>query len=255
MSDSPPPGAVQLVDLWHDDSLWQWIWAAAIGVAVVVHAVAFFAMSGSPAKERPQPIAMSINMPPPPPPPERQPDPPRKKAAETPPPAPAAAPLDNPPPVDAPPPLSTLEPINLGPSTGQGVAVAVGTADGVAGAPPVSGSGPPPETNRAQAGPPPAVWDPNGYKSNAWDMMNSAKRYPRKAEVMGIEGKCMVKVMINHDGSLNTRPSITGKGTGNELLDEECIAMAERVKFPPIPAEVDAPVTYRFPVEFKLLNR
>ena len=77
----------------------------------------------------------------------------------------------------------------------------------------------------------------------------------RKAEVLGLEGKCMVKVMINHDGSLAAPPSLVGKGTGHEVLDEECLAMAARVKFNPIPKHVEAPVTYRFPVEFHLLNR
>jgi protein TonB len=110
-------------------------------------------------------------------------------------------------------------------------------------------------TNRAMSGPPQAEWDPNGYKNGAWDSMNKAKRYPRKAQVLGLEGKCVVKIMLHHDGSLAARPSIIGKGTGHDVLDEECIAMAERVKFPPIPDKVEAPVTFRFPIEFHLENR
>lgn len=258
MSDSPPPASIDLAVFWQADTSSQWFYAAAVACAVFVHALAIGGMSGTPVKEKQPPIAMSINMPPPPPPPppeKKRPEPPKKKVVQETPPAPSAAPLENAPPTPTPPPLATAEPVTLGPSTGQGVAVPVGTPDGVAGAPAVSGSGPPPETNRAQAGPPVPAWDPNGYKSGAWDMMNKAKRYPRKAEVLGIEGKCVVKVMINHDGSLNARPSIVGKGTGHDVLDEECIAMAERVKFPPIPAHIDAPVTYRFPVEFSLLNR
>lgn len=249
--------ALSSVDFWHDDSLWQVIWPAAIAVAVVVHGVFFAFASTSPAKKAPERIAMAISVPPdpapPPPPPEK------KKERVKPPPqevpvAQAAAPTDLPP-SDTPPPLSTVTPVNLGPSTGSGVAVPVGTPDGEAGAPPVSGQGPPPDSNRAQAGPVQETWDPNGYKSDAWDTMNKAKRYPRKAEVLGLEGKCMVKVMINHDGSLAAPPSLVGKGTGHEVLDEECLAMAARVKFNPIPKHVEAPVTYRFPVEFKLLNR
>jgi protein TonB len=197
----------------------------------------------------------------PPPPVKEEPPPPEKKErvekkppVEAPP-APPAPPSPEPPPENTPPPLSTAEPVNLGPSTGQGVAVAVGTPDGVAGAPPVASSGPPAETNRGMSGPPRENWDPNGYKNGAWDEMNKAKRYPRKAQVLGLEGKCVVKVQVNHDGSLAGKPTIVGKGTGHDVLDEECVAMAERVKFPPIPADVEAPVTFRFPIEFHLENR
>ena len=85
--------------------------------------------------------------------------------------------------------------------------------------------------------------------------MNKAKRYPRKAQVLGLEGKCMVVVKLNHDGSLAGPPKIFGKGTGHPDLDEECIAMATRTTFPTIPDNVAAPVTFRFPIEFTLVNR
>lgn len=243
------------VDFWHDDSLWQVIWPAAIGVAVVVHAFAFAMATTTPTKKAVERIAMAISVPPdPPPPPPPEPPKPKKKQVEPPPdvaPAQAAAPTDTPP-TDTPPPLSTVTPVALGPSTGEGVSVPVGTPDGVAGAAPISGEGPPPDTNRAQAGPPQENWDPNGYKSDAWDLMNKAKRYPRKAKVLGLVGKCMVKVMINHDGSLAAPPSMVGKGTGHDVLDEECLAMASRVKFAPIPSHIETPVMYRFPIQFEL---
>ncbi|MBM4281988.1 MAG: TonB family protein [Deltaproteobacteria bacterium] len=105
------------------------------------------------------------------------------------------------------------------------------------------------------AGPPTEAWDPNGYRNGAWDQMNKAKRYPRKAQVLGLEGKCVVKVMLNHDGTLAAKPTVVGKGTGHPPLDEECVAMAERVTFPRIPVHVEAPVTFRFPIEFHLENR
>ena len=85
--------------------------------------------------------------------------------------------------------------------------------------------------------------------------MNRAKRYPRKAQVLGLDGKCVVSVKLNHDGSLAAPPKILGKGTGHAVLDEECIAMAQRTSFPSIPTHVPAPVSMRFPVEFHLENR
>jgi TonB family protein len=149
--------------------------------------------------------------------------------------------------------------VALGPSTGQGVAVAVGTPDGVEGAPPPASSGPQrtdvPATNRGQSGPPAENWSESGYKSGAFDRMNKNKRYPRQAEVLGLEGRCMVVIKLNHDGTLAEKPKVFGKGTGHALLDEECVAMAERTTFPPIPASVEAPVTFRIPIEFHLVNR
>ena len=242
---------------WEDDRAWQAAWPAAIAFAVLFHGVAFVAATQQPARKRAPPLVMAIAMRPPPPVVEELPPKPPEKPKmlqSAPPPAPAAPPTADPPPSATPPPLATLEPIALTPTTGEGVAVAAGTPDGEANAPPVSGEGGPLTTNRAVSGPERPDWDPNGYRNNAWDLMNRAKRYPRKAQVLGLEGKCVVKVMLRHDGSLAQRPQIIGKGTGHPALDEECITMAERVKFPPIPPHIEAPVMFRFPIEFHLEN-
>lgn len=65
----------------------------------------------------------------------------------------------------------------------------------------------------------------------------------------------MVEIHVNHDGSLSEKPKLFGKRSGHDLLDEECIAMAERTTFDPIPAHVDAPAMFRIRIEFKLVNR
>ncbi len=260
---SPEPGS--LSGFYADDGLWMVVWPAALGVAVLVHSFAFVFMTATPAKPKPETITMALAIPPPPPPPPPEPPPPPPKEKPKPPPEKAPPPplppapvvSETPPPPDAPPPKAAPEVVALAPSTGQGVKVAVGSPDGVEGAPPVTGTAPSeaPLTNRGQSGPPPKEWDENGYKSGVWDLMNRAKRYPRKAQVLGLEGKCVVSVKLNHDGSLAAPPKILGKGTGHAVLDEECIAMAERTTFPTIPAHVPAPVSMRFPVEFHLENR
>ena len=256
-----PPGPLSAFV--EDDRLSRVVWAAAVLFALLVHSVAFVAMTAQPPKPKPVTITMAIAMPPPPPPEPPPPPPPEKKKpppVEAPPPPlpPAPVPSETPPPPDAPPPKAADEVIALAPSTDQGVKVAVGSKDGVEGAPPVTSSGPPTNvapTNRGQSGPPPQTWDENGYKSGAWDLMNRAKRYPRKAEVLGLEGKCMVTVKVNHDGTLAAPPKLFGKGTGHPDLDEECVAMAIRTTFPPIPDHIAAPMTFRFPIEFHLVNR
>jgi protein TonB len=248
------------VGFFYDDDLWAVMWPAAIGVAVVVHGAAYFLASAQPAKVRPPPVTMAIQMPPPPLPPSSSPEPPpeppkpQKKRAEALPPLPAA--VDVPAsPAESPPPIASPEVVALAPASGEGVAVPVGSSDGVGGAPIAAASGPPPTTNQGAAGPPSETWDPRGYRDGAWDKLNQAKRYPRKAQVLGLEGKCIVKVLVNHDGSLAAKPTLVGKGTGHDVLDEECLAMAERVQFGPIPAHVQAPVTFRFPIDFMLQNR
>lgn len=257
-----PPGPLSAFV--EDDGLWRVVWPAALAGAILVHSFAFLFMTAQPAKPKPVPITMAISIPPPPPePPPPPPEPPKPKKpppVEAPPPPLPPAPIqsETPPPPDAAPPKASEEVIALGPSTGQGVKVAVGSKDGVEGAPPVTSSGPPSDvapTNRGQSGPPPKEWDENGYKSGAWELMNKAKRYPRKAQVLGLEGKCMVVVKLNHDGSLAGPPKIFGKGTGHPDLDEECLAMATRTTFPTIPENVATPVTFRFPIEFTLVNR
>ena len=248
-----------------DDRMTKVAWTAAIALAVVVHSAAFVMASSQPAsKAKSVPITMAISIPPspppPPPPPEPEvakPKPPDVTDVKPPPPAP---PAETPPPSEpAPTPKASEQLIALAPPTGQGVAVAVGTPDGVQGAPPPTSTGTAAEnvplTNRGQAGPVPADWNPNGYKSGAFEQMNKNKRYPRQAEVLGLEGKCVVVLKINHDGSLASKPTIVRPGSGHALLDEECIAMAERTTFPPIPAHVDVPAIFRIPIEFKLVNR
>jgi TonB family protein len=252
-----------------NDRMTSVVWAAAIALAVVVHSTAFVVAAATPKKPKPPPITMAISVPPEPPPPLPPPPPPTPEQPKpqkpepiqeiAPPLAPPAPPSETPPPPDAPPPKASDQVVALAPSTGQGVAVAVGTPDGVDGAPPPTSSGPQrtdvPVTNRGQSGPPEDVWSETGYKSGAFDRMNKNKRYPRQAEVMGLEGRCMVVVKLNHDGSLAEKPKVFGKGTGHALLDEECVAMAERTTFPPIPASVETPVTFRIPIEFHLVNR
>lgn len=267
MSTSASPGPLQ--GFAEPDRLLA-VWLGALLGAVVIHSVAFVFMTAQPAKVKPEAITMSIAMPPPPPPPpphpqepEPEPPPPPEKPKTPPPdkplpPAPPAPPDVPPPPTDAPLPKAAPELVTLGPSTGEGVKIAVGSPDGVEGAAPITSSGAPsdaPLTNRGQAGPAPREWDENGYKSGAWDMMNRNKQYPRKAQVMGVEGKCVVSVRLNHDGSLASPPKILGKGTGHAVLDEECLAMAQRTTFPPIPEHVPAPVAMRFPIAFVLENR
>ena len=243
------------------DRLARVVWTAAFALAVVVHSAAFLVASSQPAKPTPVTMTMAIAIPPPPPPPlkdDRKQPPKPEPVNAAPPPAPPAPPSETPPPVEQPTPQASEQVTALAPTTGQGVAVAVGTPDGVAGAPPPTSTGPAsdvPTTNRAQSGPALVNWNESGYKSGAFESMSKNKRYPRKAEVLGLEGRCMVVIRLNHDGSLAEKPKVFGKGSGHELLDEECVAMAERTTFAPIPAHIAAPVTFRIPVEFHLVNR
>jgi len=88
------------------------------------------------------------------------------------------------------------------------------------------------------------------YKEAALAAMAKNKVYPRKAAVIGAAGKCLVVVSVKETGALAAKPRLFGKGTGHGVLDEECVALAERTPFPPLPAGVAGPVVVRLPVEF-----
>ena len=84
--------------------------------------------------------------------------------------------------------------------------------------------------------------------------MNHEKRYPRKARVLGLEGRCIVKLVLNRDGSLAEDPKLLGKGTGHDVLDEECLRMAKEAKRPPIVGDVELPVHVTQAIDFRVID-
>ena len=244
---------------WDDDRTWQLAWPTAVAGACVMHVLAFMFANQDTVKVKEPTITMAIVAPEPPPPPPLAPEPPKPpekkppKLASLPPPSAAAPPEPTPqPPQEVP---QVAEPVNLGPKTGEGVAVPLGAPDGTPGAKPLTGQAlATPQTSIVQQGPPTPSFDARGYRDGALEAVNKQKRYPRKAEVLGLEGQCLVKVALDADGNIIGEPEIIGKGTGHDILDAEAIRMVKATKFQRLPPDVKTPYVMRFPVMFKLID-
>lgn len=246
--------ATERTSFWDNDDAWQVTWPAAIAFAMLFHGFAFVMSDHAPVKVKEQPIVMAIAMPPPPPPPPEPEAPPEEK-----PPPPKEKPPDKPPPPNETPPPET-PPAPSTPVTGV-------TADSVvannAGGPQVRVGNttfgdqnkekltPPAEVQKAQAVP----FDRAGYDSGVFAKMDKEKRYPRKAKVLGLEGSCIVALVINRDGSLAEDPKLLGKGSGHDALDAECVRMAKAAApYPPIVGDVDIPLRLHKKIQFSLLE-
>ncbi|MCC7108354.1 MAG: TonB family protein [Deltaproteobacteria bacterium] len=239
---------------WTNDEGWQIGWPAALLLAVVVHAFAFMGAAKTPPKKIEPRIEMAIAMPPPPPeppPPEPEPEKPKPKP-KVPPPDLPPPPNETPPPEAAPTEVQPVTGVTADSVVGEnasGMNVRVGnTTFGNPNDEPLVK----PQDVQAIVGP---AFDISAYRKTVFDILNREKRYPRKAKVLQLQGRCVVNLALNRDGTLAEPPKLLGKGTGHPVLDEECLRMANSVKYPPILGEVtELPVRVRQPIEFTILD-
>lgn len=237
---------------WTNDEGWQVAWPAALGLAVVVHAFAFMGAANSPPKKVEPTIQMAIAMPPPPePPPEPEKPKPKPKPKvlppELPPPPNETAPPETPPTEVQPVTGVTADSVVGESASGMSVRVGNTTFGNPDDEPFVT-----PKDVQQITGP---AFDLSAYRKTVFDILNHEKRYPRKAKVLQLQGRCVVNLALNRDGSLAEPPKLLGKGTGHAVLDEECLRMAKAVRYPAIVGEVtELPVRVRQPIEFTILD-
>lgn len=247
-----------LASIWTNDDAWAVAWPAALGFALMFHVVAFVAGNKAPPRiVKAEPVMMAISMPPPPPPPPEPPPPPPEE--KKPKPKPPEVKEDLPPPPNETPPPDATPPEEVKPVTGVTAdSVVAESASGVTtrvgnttfGDQEKEEFTPPQEVQRPTARP----FDLEGYRKRVFDKMNKEKRYPRKARVLGLEGKCVVKVMINRDGSLAGTPKLLGKGTGHAALDEECLRLAGAIHYEPLEGDVEVPLHLTRAISFTLMD-
>lgn len=239
---------------WTNDDGWQIAWPAAIAFAVLFHGIAFLATTHAPAKIVAERVTLAISMPPPPLPPEVAPPPePEKPKPKAPPPKTELPP----PPNEEPLPEARVEDIK--PVTGLTAdSVVADSASDITARVGNTTFGDqnqealtlPAEVQRPTARP----FDLEGYRKRVFDAMNKEKRYPRKARVLGLEGKCIVKVMINRDGSLAGEPKLIGRGTGHDSLDDECLRLAKAFRYPALEGDVETPLHLTRAIAFTLMD-
>ena len=103
-------------------------------------------------------------------------------------------------------------------------------------------------TSLAAAGPPPN-W--TGRLSAA---INRAKRYPREAEMRGIQGVVVVTFAMRRDGTLIS--ARVSRSSGSELLDEAAVETLQRASLPPVPEEFsDDTFSAAVPISFSVTRR
>lgn len=199
-------------------------WPLALLVAVLVQApILLVTIELRPAEEHPEEVTIDLEtfLPPPPeppppepPPPEPPPPPPPKepppKPKPQPQPKPQPAPVPSPEPVAEPPPEpDPVPPQDPVPEPAE----------------PDPTPPPPPQPPRPPPPPPPKPFDARGYRGAAIGKVERQKRYPKKARVMGLTGRVIVRAYIDKDGNLVGEPRIHGRGSGHSVLDEEALRM------------------------------
>jgi TonB family protein len=217
-------------------------WIVAGAIAVAAHGPLLLLKLEQDALQTPEEVEIDLStfLPPEPPPPE--PPPPEPPPPEPPPPkppkpqpvAPKPAPVLGPDPVEEVEPDPTPTPPTPPPPT-----------------PPPPG----PVTPRPPPPPPPPKdpFDSRAYKNKAFACANSKKRYPRKARVMGLEGRGMVVFRVDLSGKLVGKPRVL-KSTGHDVLDKEAIRQVKACEpFAKPKGEVKrVPISMAWPFSFRL---
>lgn len=90
------------------------------------------------------------------------------------------------------------------------------------------------------------------YEQQLLSWLNQYKQYPKLALRRGIEGDCVVRIVIDRSGRVQS--SSLEVSSKNNLLDREALAMVERANpFPAPPQEVPGrTLEYVIPVSFDL---
>lgn len=93
------------------------------------------------------------------------------------------------------------------------------------------------------------------YGARLRDTLNHNLRYPRRAEMRGIEGQGSIRLHIRPDGSLRLVEIVSS--TGSRFLDREMKEVAKRsAPFPPPPLTAgEDEYRFRIPIGFNLDNR
>lgn len=178
-------------------------------------------------------VELSFEAPPPapePPPPEPPPPPPEAKVRRAP--RPVAKPTPQPQPEPEPTPQPEPEPI----------------AETPAPAPEPPPPPPPPPAPKA-----PARVDLGGYGSALQRAVLAHRSYPVMARRQRLEGRAMIRVVLNRQGTLVAGPELV-ESTGHEVLDRAALRMLQAAApFAPLPeGYAESTAQFVIPVQFSL---
>lgn len=183
----------------------------------------------APPEAPPEPPAATPPTPPPPEPPPPEPPPPEPPPPEPPPPTPpepvATEPASESAPVEAPSAaVATTAPATGGAPSDSAVVTASASSSSSSSGDPAGRPGP--VTARPPPPPPGPAFDPRAYRNTAFGLVDQHKRYPRKARVLGQQGRVILMLYLDRDGSLLREPDVR-RSSGFEELDEEAVRMVK----------------------------
>lgn len=230
-------------------------WATALVASILVHAFVVWQTSRYVPKPPRDEVRVDVRMivlaPPPPPPP-----PPPQKIVEPPPPPPPPKPVPRPPkevPRQAPLPVVAAPPAPAAPAER-----VVPVQPPPAPLPPIDAPPPPPAPPAPAPPPAPVVAAPaedvnaliNGYGREVSRAFETAKRYPRVAQMRSIQGQLSVRFEFS-DGALVSVTLVDS--SGQKLLDDAALETARKLNLPALGGTLSRRnFSFILPVEYRL---
>jgi len=94
----------------------------------------------------------------------------------------------------------------------------------------------------------------NQYVSTLWAAISKQKKYPKLAQMRGLEGEAIVELQLDGNGKLQSK-RIT-QSSGHDMLDKQALDIVEKALPFPMPPEAlrNSSFTITVPVPFKLEN-
>lgn len=127
-------------------------------------------------------------------------------------------------------------------------------------APPPAQTAPAPVAVKQEPPPPPAPSQADmddarhHYGNSLWGAISKHKKYPKIAQMRGLEGEVIVELQLDGSGKLKSKK--IAQSSGHEVLDKQAMEMVEKALPFPMPPEAlrSSNFTITVPVPFKLDN-
>ncbi len=94
----------------------------------------------------------------------------------------------------------------------------------------------------------------NQYGNSLWGAISKHKKYPKIAQMRGLEGEVIVELQLDGNGKLKSKK--IEQSSGHDVLDRQALEMVEKALPFPVPPEAlrNSSFTITVPIPFKLEN-
>lgn len=92
------------------------------------------------------------------------------------------------------------------------------------------------------------------YGNSLWGAISKHKKYPKIAQMRGLEGEVIVELQLDGNGKLKSKK--VAQSSGHDVLDKQALEMVEKALPFPVPPESlrNSSFTITVPIPFKLGN-